>query len=117
MIGNCDNCDRQNVPVSNGQFCGCDTTQCFICQHDVADPYGELEELGEPEVSNLQHAVAMAVRGAYEATSELIKLRCDPEAARFVAAEEGNLFAVKCRIDLLLSEIRADAEPKLRVVR
>ncbi len=44
-IGNCDNCDRQNVPVSNGEFCGCETTQCFICQGDAADPYGELDEV------------------------------------------------------------------------
>lgn len=43
MIGNCDNCDRHDVPVSSGQFCGCDTTQCFTCQGDVPDPYGELE--------------------------------------------------------------------------
>lgn len=43
-IGACDNCDRQNVPVSSGQFCGCDTTQCFVCQGDTdPDPYGELE--------------------------------------------------------------------------
>lgn len=43
-LGNCDNCDRQNVPVSSGQFCGCDTTQCFICQGDSdPDPYGEIE--------------------------------------------------------------------------
>lgn len=45
MIGNCDNCDRINVPVSNGQFCGCDTTQCFICQGETdPDPYGEMDE-------------------------------------------------------------------------
>lgn len=66
----------------------------------------------------LSDLVSNLVRDAYEATSELIKLRCDPEAARFVAAEEGTLFSIKCRVDLLLSEIRAEAEgPKLRVVR
>lgn len=44
MIGACDNCDRRNVPVSSGQFCGCDTTQCFICQGETdPDPYGEID--------------------------------------------------------------------------
>ena len=64
----------------------------------------------------LADLTARLVRDAYEATSELIKLRCDPEAARFVAAEEGNLWAVLARVQLLVSEIRADAETKLRVV-
>lgn len=48
MIGNCDNCDRQSVPVRHltGTYCG-DTTQCYICQGDIADPYGELEDAPE----------------------------------------------------------------------
>lgn len=51
MIGSCDNCDRQNVPVSSGQFCGCDTTQCFICQGETdPDPYGELEDRREAQM-------------------------------------------------------------------
>jgi hypothetical protein len=62
------------------------------------------------------HQIAMAVRGAYEATSELVRLRCDPVAGPVVALSEGELYAVKARIDLLLSEIRAEG-PKLRVVR
>ena len=44
-IGNCDNCDRQNVPVSHltATYCG-DTTQCFLCQGDSdPDPFGEIE--------------------------------------------------------------------------
>lgn len=67
----------------------------------------------------LAELVARLTRDAYEATSELVRLRCDLEAARFVAGEEGTLFSIKCRVDLLLSEIRAEAEagPKLRVVR
>lgn len=43
-IGNCDCCDRENVPVANLVAYGIDTTACFICQgDDDADPYGELE--------------------------------------------------------------------------
>ena len=40
MIGDCENCDRRGVPVSALD----QTTQCFICQGDIADPYGELED-------------------------------------------------------------------------
>ena len=45
-IGTCDNCSRENVPVSHleGTYCG-DTTQCFLCQGDGdEDPYGEIEQ-------------------------------------------------------------------------
>ena len=45
-IGTCDNCSRENVPVSHleGTYCG-DTTQCFLCQgENVPDPYGEFEQ-------------------------------------------------------------------------
>lgn len=64
------------------------------------------------------HSVGMAVRGAYEATSELVRLRCDPVAGPLVAASEGELWAVLTRVQLLISEIRAEAEgPKLRLVR
>ena len=40
-IGNCDNCQRENVPVShfNLSYCG-DTTACFLCcGDDNPDPY------------------------------------------------------------------------------
>ena len=48
MIGNCDACDRQNVPVSNGHSSSGETTQCFICQGDKnPDPYGEMPEMKE----------------------------------------------------------------------
>ena len=43
MIGSCDNCGRNDVPVFNGVACGCETTQCYLCNGDIADPYGELE--------------------------------------------------------------------------
>jgi hypothetical protein len=51
MIGSCDNCDRVDVPVSSGTFCGMETTQCYICQGDEADPYGELDEREEQAVT------------------------------------------------------------------
>ncbi len=44
MIGSCDNCGKNDVPVFSGAACGCETTQCYLCNGDVADPYGELEE-------------------------------------------------------------------------
>jgi hypothetical protein len=44
MIGNCDACDRQNVPVSNCRSPSGETTQCFLCQGDTnPDPYGEMQ--------------------------------------------------------------------------
>lgn len=49
-IGSCDNCGRNNVPVSNGVSCGMETTQCYLCQgDDDPDPYGELDELTEQQ--------------------------------------------------------------------
>ena len=46
-IGTCDNCQRENVPVShfNLSYCG-DTTACFLCcGDDNPDPYGELDDM------------------------------------------------------------------------
>lgn len=41
-IGNCDCCPRINVP---GSIINCpgEPFACFICQGDIADPYGEQE--------------------------------------------------------------------------
>lgn len=50
-IGNCDCCDRKNVPVTHHEtdyergHVG-DVTQCYVCAGDVPDPYGELEDDG-----------------------------------------------------------------------
>lgn len=42
MIGNCDCCDRENVPVVNVNTDG-EPVACFICQGDSdPDPYGEV---------------------------------------------------------------------------
>lgn len=44
MIGTCENCDRENVPVSHCRMSDMETTQCFLCQGDTdPDPHGELE--------------------------------------------------------------------------
>lgn len=44
MIGNCDACGGQNVPVSNCNSSSGETTQCFLCQGGTdPDPYCELE--------------------------------------------------------------------------
>ena len=42
MIGECETCGRQNVPVAKVNGFACETVACFICQGDVADPYCEL---------------------------------------------------------------------------
>ena len=41
-IGNCDCCDRTNVPGSVVN-CPGEPFACFICQGDIPDPYGEIE--------------------------------------------------------------------------
>lgn len=43
MIGDCETCGRQNVPVAKVNGFACETVACFICQGDIADPYGEIE--------------------------------------------------------------------------
>lgn len=47
MIGACDICDRQNVPVSRFRATAAypETSACFLCQgEEDPDPYGELKE-------------------------------------------------------------------------
>lgn len=53
MIGSCDHCDRQNVPVSNGMCSSGEATQCFVCQGDIADPYGEQASATLPQLREL----------------------------------------------------------------
>lgn len=46
MIGNCESCNRRNIPIVKGKFGGMETTQCFICMgNDDNDPYKELVEV------------------------------------------------------------------------
>jgi hypothetical protein len=81
------------------------------------------DDMGEPFTPKemAEHKVAMAVRDCWLASAELFKLRCDPIAAPFVAAAEGDLWSIKGRVDSIISEIRAQAGelplPPLRIVR
>ena len=44
MIGSCDVCTAQNVPVSKGLAAGgVETVSCYLCSGDEFDPYGEME--------------------------------------------------------------------------
>jgi hypothetical protein len=55
-----------------------------------------------------QYKVEMAARDAWLATAELLKLRSDPIAAPcFSPKVEADLWSIKGRIDLLISELRA----------
>lgn len=77
------------------------------------------EIMGEPETPReiAEHKVAMAVRDAWLATSELVKLKAqDPFARPLIIKAEGDLWSIKTRVDLLLSEIRAEQDgPRLVV--
>jgi hypothetical protein len=55
-----------------------------------------------------QVKVEMAARDAWLATAELVKLRADAIAAPcFTPKVEADLWSIKGRIDLLISELRA----------
>jgi hypothetical protein len=43
-IGNCDCCDRRNVPGRVVRECPGEPFACYVCQGDDVDPYCELEE-------------------------------------------------------------------------
>jgi hypothetical protein len=65
---------------------------------------------GEPETPKeiAQYKVEMAARDAWLATAELIKLRSDPVAHDFFTPKiEADLWSIKNRVDLLISELRA----------
>lgn len=56
-----------------------------------------------------QDKIGRAVRDAYLATAELIKLRSDPVAGPlFTSRDEGDLWSIKTRVDVLCSDLRAD---------
>ena len=55
-----------------------------------------------------QYKVEMAARDAWLATAELVKLRSDPIAGPcFTPKVEADLWSIKSRVDLLISELRA----------
>lgn len=55
LIGDCDCCNRQDVPRGHfnaGGRGGVETFACYICQGDTdPDPYGELEPAGAAQIS------------------------------------------------------------------
>jgi hypothetical protein len=52
-IGNCDCCDRLNVPGSVVD-CPGEPFACFICQGDIPDPYGEIDP---PEIDDVTTSI------------------------------------------------------------
>jgi hypothetical protein len=63
-----------------------------------------------------QYKVEMAARDAWLATSELVKLRADPIAGQFFDGKvEGDLWSIKARVDLLVSELREAVLPPSNV--
>lgn len=81
------------------------------------------DDMGEPLTpeAKAQYDVEMATRDAWIASAELYKLRSDPIASKFFTSKvEGDLWAIKTRVDLIISELRAENGerpiPKLSVV-
>jgi len=65
---------------------------------------------GEPQTpkEQAQYKVEMAARDAWLATAELVKLRADAIASDcFTPKIEADLWSIKSRVDLLISELRA----------
>jgi len=80
-----------------------------IMEDDMGDVPMTPKELAEVKIDH-------AVRDCWLASAELVKLKAqDVHAAPFILKAEGDLWSIKLRIDLLLSEIRA-TEPQLKVV-
>jgi hypothetical protein len=69
-----------------------------------------MNETGEPITSHelAQDQVARAVRDAWLASAELYRLRLNPETARFLAREEGELWSIHGRVKSVLDEIRSE---------
>jgi hypothetical protein len=69
------------------------------------------EDMGEePQTPKeiAQYKVEMAARDAWLATAELVKLRADPIAHDYFTPKiEADLWSIKNRVDLLISELRA----------
>lgn len=80
MIGNCDACDRQNVPVSNGRSSSGETTQCYLCQGDSSpDPYGELANHEALRLLAAEDACQDKLHELLETIREQIRLEIQPE--------------------------------------
>lgn len=69
MIADCETCDRKQVPCTS-----CETSQraiCFICQGDVADPYGELDQDQRSLAKQMTAAIAPLFPPACDARTEI----------------------------------------------
>ena len=121
MIGSCDNCDQQNVPVFSGQFCGCDTTQCFICQGDTdPDPYGELEDaiseaMKEPEMT-AELQIERRVNCLVSELDELTAMAANSETADLIENEILAFGQIRTRVNLILDFLTARKTPKFRMI-
>ena len=109
MIGNCDNCDRTNVPVSNGQFCGCDTTQCYVCQGDVLDPYGELEDLAEIQIERRCDFIIREL-------DEFCGMASNPETVDLIENQRIAVGQMLTRVQLIAAFLMS-RQPRLKKVR
>lgn len=112
MIGNCDCCDRKNVPVNFSAWdrnnTGIDTTACYLCCGDSEiDPYGELEE-AEP-TDPYKHCSAMMLSDL----RNIKELVGDAKMKDAILADLAEYDRLLCRIQLELSVI---VPPKFKVV-
>lgn len=113
-IGSCDCCEKSNVPVSSGVYCGMDVTACYLCQGDVIDPYCEIEDATPTQDSSdyacshwlshetdAEHAerVANAEQQAIKLASEAHRawrMICDREPDEPTRNEMARLFDITC---------------------
>ncbi len=102
-IAQCDNCGKTR-PGSKGSFAGMETWQCYVCQGDVEDPYGELPE--DP--------VGHAIYSAFSAIDDLIVLANQEATKKEVCNERVQIGQILNRCQLLASFVRET--PALKVI-
>lgn len=112
MIGSCDICDRQNVPVSyfspEQSAAGCDTSACYLCQgEEDADPFSELDE--EP--------VAQAINSILTVLDCFMQKANSPETVKEIEAEAIGIGQILSRAQLILGFLEARKQTGLRIVR
>jgi hypothetical protein len=70
--------------------------------------YDDMGDAPQTPKEVAQYKVEMAARDAWLATAELVKLRADPIAHDYFTPKiEADLWSIKNRVDLLISELRA----------
>lgn len=128
MIGSCDNCDRQRVPVMHGSFCGCETTQCYVCNGDVEDPYGELDEAGDSAEVIVERKLDSIIRETRERPmaerlelmltelNEYVTFALHPETVDLIEAHKPMVGQALTRCQLIMNILLAQQPGKLRMV-